>query len=123
MRGVRQKNMVTIVFIGPLILLAGFVFVVWAFFSSSRLPLVLIAVCSVAAAILSAHSFYTRYYLWRDQFNELGRCYDPDGSGQVYTDGAGFVWAFLGSLALLLAISSISALASRRQRKTAHESA
>lgn len=38
--------------------------------------------------------FYERYYRWRDCFNELGRCYDPDGSFEVYTT-AGQVWGWL----------------------------
>ncbi len=36
-----------------------------------------------AATAIFAWAFYTRYYASLDCFNELGRCYDPDGSGEV----------------------------------------
>jgi hypothetical protein len=42
---------------------------------------------------LFAYLWYAQYYQWIDCFNELGRCYDPDGSSMVYTT-SGFVWAF-----------------------------
>jgi hypothetical protein len=46
--------------------------------------------------------FYSRFYRWLDCFNELGRCYDPDGTGQVYTD-AGHTWIYPAALFLVLA--------------------
>lgn len=38
--------------------------------------------------------YYIRYFQWRDCFNELGRCYDPDGSHDIYTT-AGQFWGWL----------------------------
>jgi hypothetical protein len=49
--------------------------------------------------------FYARYFRWIGRFNELGRLYDPDGSGQVYTS-AGQVWVVPAVLFLLLALRS-----------------
>ena len=37
------------------------------------------------------YAYYIRYLKWVRYFNELGRYYDPEGGGQVYTT-AGFVW-------------------------------
>jgi len=48
-------------------------------------------VVGVAGSATFLYLFYIRYYKWRDCFNELGRCYDPDGSLQVYTT-AGRMW-------------------------------
>lgn len=56
----------------------------------------------LALAAVAGFFYYTRYYLWIDCFNELGRCYDPDGSGEVYTD-AGRIWAYVLALFLMLA--------------------
>jgi LPXTG-motif cell wall-anchored protein len=44
-------------------------------------------------------AFYYRYWLWRDCFNELGRCYDPVGQ-EVYLEQAGIVWGSLAGLCL-----------------------
>lgn len=61
----------------------------------------------LSLAALAGFMYYSRYYQWIDCFNEKGRCYDPDGSGQVYTD-AGHAWAY--GLALFLALAAWSAL-------------
>lgn len=53
-----------------------------------------------------AYSYYVRYFLFRDCFNELGRCYDPDGSGQVYTT-SGQVWALAAVVFLVLGAKNI----------------
>lgn len=44
-----------------------------------------------AAASMFAFAFYERYFKWRDCFNELGRCYDPE-TASVYLEQAGFFW-------------------------------
>jgi hypothetical protein len=36
-----------------------------------------------ACAALSAFAHYDRYYKWRECFNELGRCFDPE-TASVY---------------------------------------
>jgi hypothetical protein len=54
-----------------------------------------------AAAALFAFAWYDRYWLWRDCFNELGRCYDP-GTEQVYLEQAGLVWGTFTGVCLLL---------------------
>ena len=56
--------------------------------------------------------FYIRYYKWRDCFNDLGRCYNPDGSFQVYTTG-GIVWALISFPFFLLACVSLFILLRR----------
>ncbi|MCB1215138.1 MAG: hypothetical protein KDK66_06645 [Deltaproteobacteria bacterium] len=69
--------------------------------SSPKKKLLLKLSLYMALFILCASLFYLRYFLWIDCFNELGRCYNPDGSGQVYTSSAQ-IWAlpallFLGA--------------------------
>lgn len=44
-----------------------------------------------ALSVFFFYVYYIRYYAWRNCFNELGRCFNPDESGQVYTT-SGFVW-------------------------------
>jgi hypothetical protein len=66
------------------------------------LLLVLSTVCAAAAAVF-AYAWYDRYWLWRDCFNELGRCYDPDGQ-QVYLEQAGLVWGLFTGFSLLLLV-------------------
>lgn len=58
--------------------------------------------------------FYIRYYKWRDCFNEEGRCYDPDGSLQVYTV-AGIWWGWISVAFLLIAVVSAIVLMRRRR--------
>gem|GEM_PF-2591178 len=60
----------------------------------------------IVGFLLSLYAWYTRYYLWIDCFNELGRCYNPDGSNQVYTD-SGIIWIFPATVFLLLTIKNI----------------
>lgn len=59
------------------------------------------------------YCFYVRYYKWRDCFNADGRCYDPDGSLQVYTTG-GMWWGWISLVFLLIAVASLVALMRRR---------
>ena len=72
---------------------------------------------SLAGFAASLYAFYVRYFQWRDCFNELGRCYDPDGSRQVYTT-AGQVWGYVALAFLVVAVAAViqmrSARASRR---------
>ena len=58
--------------------------------------------------------FYIRYYKWRDCFNELGRCYDPDGSMQVYTT-AGIWWGWISVAFLAIAVVSAVSMVRARQ--------
>lgn len=60
----------------------------------------------VVLFIASAYAWYTRYFLWLDCFNELGRCYDPDGSKEVYT-ASGQVWAVPAIVFLVLGVKSL----------------
>lgn len=53
-----------------------------------------------------AWAFYERFYRWRDCFNDVGRCYDPDGSGQVYTT-AGQVWGWMALMFLAVAVAGV----------------
>jgi len=57
----------------------------------TRALLLFLAVMSAAGALLFALAYYDRYWRWRDCFNELGRCYDPQ-SQQVFLEQAGVVW-------------------------------
>jgi hypothetical protein len=52
--------------------------------------------------MLFALAYYDRFWRWRDCFNELGRCYDPDRQ-QVFLGQAGLVWGTFAVLSLLLA--------------------
>ena len=58
-----------------------------------------------AGTALFAYAFYDRYWQWRDCFNELGRCYDPD-TQDVYLEQAGMVW---GSLTFICGICVVVA--------------
>lgn len=58
--------------------------------------------------------FYFSYWKWRDCFNELGRCYSPDGSMHVYTTG-GMVWGFFSVPCLLVALASVWILLRRHE--------
>lgn len=58
--------------------------------------------------------FYARYYKWRDCFDDLRPCHDPDGSGDVYTV-AGIFWGCFSVPFLILAVSSLIILWRRRK--------
>jgi hypothetical protein len=49
-------------------------------------------------------AFYDRYWRWRDCFNELGRCYDPEAQ-DVYLEQAGIVWGGLALVCLAVAMA------------------
>jgi len=67
-----------------------------------------------ALFIAFVYAAYTRYFLWLDCFNELGRCYNPDGSGQVYTT-SGLVWVVLAVVFLALWIKNVYRLQKNKQ--------
>ena len=62
----------------------------------------LVALALLSLGALFALAFYYRYWLWRDCFNELGRCYDPI-SQDVYLEQAGMVWGGMAGITLALA--------------------
>jgi hypothetical protein len=64
---------------------------------------VLAPVFSLALAALFGWAFYTRYWIWRDCFNELGRCYDPI-SETVLLEQSGIIWGSLAAMALGAAV-------------------
>ena len=72
----------------------------------SNLAFVLKVALWSALSALFFYLFYIRYYAWRDCFNEAGRCYDPDGSGEVYTTG-GVFWFMPACVFMLLGILCI----------------
>jgi hypothetical protein len=60
------------------------------------------AILFASGAALSACAWYDRYWLWRDCFNEIGRCYNPE-SQQVYLEQAGLVWGMFTGACLAVA--------------------
>jgi hypothetical protein len=54
----------------------------------------LILAVLLGMAALFGFAYFDRYYRWRDCFNDLGRCYDPQ-TGMVYVEQAGLVWLTL----------------------------
>lgn len=66
---------------------------------------------------LSAVAFYYRYWLWRDCFNDLGRCYDP-GTEEVYVEQAGVIW---GGLAALFLVGGFALILWRSRRAAGRE--
>ncbi len=81
--------------------------------SSSRIAPFLAMLAGAAGFLAFGYAFHVRYWAWRDCFNELGRCYDPDGTGQVYTT-AGQMWGLL-SLAFLLLLCASAFVFFRRR--------
>lgn len=56
----------------------------------------------IAGALL-ALLFEAHYWRWRDCFNELGRCFDPD-TGQVFLEQSGMVWGGLSVISILTGV-------------------
>ncbi len=54
-------------------------------------------------AALFGFAYFDSYYRWRDCFNDLGRCYDPQ-TGMVYVEQAGLVWLTLLLICLGLVV-------------------
>lgn len=52
---------------------------------------------------LLAVAFEGFYWRWRDCFNELGRCYDPE-TQTVYLQQSGIIWGTLSAISLLLGL-------------------
>lgn len=63
----------------------------------------IVALLLMGLAILFGIAFHDRYWRWRDCFNELGRCYDPQ-SQDVFLEQAGVAW---GSLTLVCAAAAV----------------
>lgn len=60
-----------------------------------------------------AVAFRDRYWIWRDCFNELGRCYDPV-SQDVYLEQAGVVWGGLAAICVAAGLFMLVRRAARR---------
>jgi hypothetical protein len=58
----------------------------------------------------SALAFHNRYWIWRDCFNEEGRCYDSKAG--VVAEQAGWIW---GGLFLIFAALALRALVKLRR--------
>ena len=71
-----------------------------------------IALLSLGLAVLFAFAYYDHYWRWRDCFNELGRCYDPQ-TQMVFLEQAGIVWGGMTAMALVAAVMFL-AIAWRR---------
>lgn len=70
--------------------------------SSQKVSLIRLSIF-IFLGSLFLYLFYIRYYKWIECFNELERCYDPDGSQQVYTTG-GLIWIIPATIFFLLTI-------------------
>lgn len=70
------------------------------------------AVLSLALAALFAFAFHELYWRWRDCFNELGRCYDPESS-VVYLEQSGSIWG--GTTGIALVAAAVFMLLSRKR--------
>ncbi|WP_216638953.1 hypothetical protein [Mycobacterium asiaticum] len=71
-----------------------------------RVPAVFLAAVATvfaAGAVLFGFTFYDRYWRWRDCFNELGRCYDPENQN-VYLEQAGVVWGGLTGVCVVCVV-------------------
>lgn len=72
-------------------------------------------VVHLALAAFFSVAYYTRYHIYRDCFNERGRCYDPE-TAQVITTGA-LAWGFLAAIFATLALLSVVRLAAKYLRR------
>jgi hypothetical protein len=71
------------------------------------------AILAAAGLVLFGLAWYDRYWRWRDCFNELGRCYDPQ-SEQVFLEQAGLVWGGFAIMCALVLTLSLWRLIRRR---------
>jgi hypothetical protein len=78
-----------------------------------RIFCLLLAAGLLGLAMLFALAFHERYWRWRDCFNELGRCFDPE-SESVMTDAA-FVWGVMAAVSFGLSVMAFL-LRGRRSR-------
>jgi hypothetical protein len=74
----------------------------------------IVGMALIGLGLLFVLAFESRYWRWRDCFNELGRCYDPV-SQDVYLEQAGLVWGSLAAVSLLAGIGLVVGL--RRKRR------
>lgn len=72
-----------------------------------------LALATGAGALLFTLAWHDRYWLWRDCFNELGRCYNSE-SGEVFLEQAGLVWGMF-AIGCLLACLFFARLAFSRR--------
>lgn len=73
------------------------------------------AVAYLGLAALFGYLAWLRYFRWADCFNELGRCYSPDDSGEVYTTG-GLGWMLPAIVFAVLAVRRL--VRARRQARS-----
>lgn len=71
----------------------------------------LIGLVFAALASFFGFLFYDRYWRWRDCFNELGRCFDPE-SQDVFLEQAGGIY---GSIALVCFAVTLALFLRRRR--------
>lgn len=65
-----------------------------------------ITLCLCALSVLFGYLYYVQYYQWRDCFNDMGRCFDPN-SGVVYMEHSGVTWLTLALLSMGAAALSV----------------
>ncbi len=61
-------------------------------------------------------AYYIRYFKWRDCFNELGRCFDPD-TGDVMLEQAGMIWGTAAALCFVIAAYQIRKIRKLRAQR------
>lgn len=84
---------------------AGFLFLLWwGIRRKSGLRLVMSSLW-VFLTYGNVMLFYERYWIWRDCFNELGRCYDEEQG--VLLKQAGPVWGGFSAIFGLLFLASL----------------
>ena len=66
----------------------------------------------LALTLACALAFHERYWRWRDCFNELGRCYDPQAG--VMVEQAGWIWGGLMAIGLIFFVRDLLRLRGRR---------
>ncbi|EIM29093.1 hypothetical protein [Microvirga lotononidis] len=109
--------------LGPLILIfLGTVVVLlyrrWQLRSAARLGVLILW---LVLALVCSFAFYDRYWLWRDCFNELGRCYDSNAG--VMVEQSGLIWGILTLPFGLLAIRGLRQLLRQRTAPPSPDSA
>lgn len=81
-----------------------------------------VALILLAMSSLCAGAYLSLYFKWRECFNALGRCFDPD-TGVVYTEHSGTFWLFLTVLCLVTALYLFWTQRKERQaRRSGHSS-
>lgn len=72
---------------------------------SARHRKILFLLIYLALTGVFVFAFHDRFWRWRDCFNELGRCYDPE-QAIVYTT-SGFVWGVFAAVFACLSLLSL----------------